>query len=556
MSAHATVFRKDMRLAATVVVPALGVLAMALTIMLFGHLIPVVGRALWGSSRVPAVAERLATFQPFAAGALYIAAVWTAVIVAQGDRVRRAAALAVVLPLSDADKILSKIACLAVLAVTFAAFIALNALSSGKMPRDWSGTLVLVGAAPALGVLCGLAAASLVRNVTAAVLVGLALPLLGLKLGWFAASAFARVGVSDPSVARELPEYMITSAWESAFEAATVVAGATWVLLVALLGARVLAGRAPTWNIWLRLGVPLAGAMIAAAVTAAVVVERDGSIASIYKAISAREAVRAEAQSLDTVSLLLWAYGIERQDAHAVKRTCRTVVLFQLGMGVHWSGFLRGKSLTHVSERELWPGERDLQTRFVHQEIIRRLRPDPADGSFELRRAVREIVVDSRISVWDRIQLLRSGVATPVVPELAALLLSTQDEFEQAYAITAIAACAKAGKGNDVLFADFETVGHGLDWCGVLETASEVLRATMPHEFGEIPGAAGQFPAFPADEALIRAALDRLKEPLPEVASAVVELQRERERIGDAAVFGERNWKLAPGTLDCLRKGL
>ena len=102
MSARMVVLRKDVRLAATVVLPSVVVLGVVCSILVFGHVVPGVGQTLWGSGgSPPVVAERLATFQPILYGGLYIVAVWAGVMVALGDRARGGQFIAVASPISD-----------------------------------------------------------------------------------------------------------------------------------------------------------------------------------------------------------------------------------------------------------------------------------------------------------------------------------------------------------------------------------------------------------------------------------------------------------------------
>jgi hypothetical protein len=561
MSAHISVFRKDMRLAASVVVPALGVLAVVLMFLLFGHFIPGIGRTLWGTGGTPPdMIERFATFQPILVGGLYIASVWTAVVVAQGDRVRRAAALAVMLPLSDADKIASKLACLAAIAAAFLAIVVLNAWSSGGLPQEWSSFLLLIGVAPFFGALCGLAATSLVRNVTAAVLLGLGMPLLGVALGWLAATAFARVGVNDPAIAAELPHGLIAAAWESAFVAASIASASGGVLLAAAMGFRLLAGRAPSPGVWVRAGLPALVAVLAAAATSAFVVERDGRIAMIHRSVADRRAAEVEAAQLDDDALLRRCMGLPREKSipsDAAIRQREDAIRYL------WipSGWWRFRVVAPDDLKEQWANEQ----RFVRAPYRTALRDRPrVEGVGILSRspshqAVRRFVLDRNAvpgGVKRRLALaVGSGFGDPI-SDCAAALLSAQDDFERALVIFQI---ASFGVGGD----RFPMVDgrESQDWCVVLECAQFVLQSRLPSATtGPDSAVSARWTAFAEDVPLIRQAIAVLSQPLPAVADALEEIERAAQaNDGIETTIGSDTggrFQIHPNTLDCLRKGL
>lgn len=558
MSAGTTVFKKDMRLAASVVVPALGVLAVVLMTTLFGHLIPGIGRILWGSEyEPPVIALRFGVFQNALIGGLYLTSLWTAVVVTQGDRVRRASLLAVVLPISDAGKVVSKVACLTAWAAVFLGMVALNAWLSGRFPTEWTTQSVIAVAAPFCGALCGLAASGLVRSVTAAVMLGLAMPFVGVLLGWCSATALVSTSVGDTVAKLGLPEWLIDEARNSAFEAAAIVAGATWVLLLAAVGCRALAGRPPIRNMWVRIGAPLAIASVAALGTAGVVIYGSGLLPRIRQAITVHDAVRMEMRALTTDRALLKAYGILPAETPRPKGESRSRVLHFLGIGVRGSDILKRPAWTNPSDSDASADERMFRTRAMFVELASRNHPDQVDGSSEVTRAVRAIASNPRIGIEERLRMAMGSGAferslTTPEPEFAAALLSAQDEFDRVMVIVAIAALGECGDLND----SARTAGPGLDWCRTLECASEVLRHTLPREVGEIRGTVRHAPASPADEPMIREALALLKDPLPEVADAVIEYELKRARADDSEMWWVRDWKLAPRTLDCLRKGL
>ncbi len=534
MSARATLFRKDLRLAAGIAVPALAVLAAVCGIVLFGHHLPEVGRELWGyRGEPPSMSERIAAFHPVLFWALYIMAVWSAVVVSLGDRMRRAELLACAVPASDASKVFSKYAAMMSVAIAFAVLLAINN-SLGETPfrgpLDRIGVWYMLAPAPILGALCGFAAAGLVRNTTAAVLLGLALPMVGVPLGWLAGWLFVRLGSAE-AVARlwredAFPYWLLDSLREVVFAWATMVAAIVLVFLIAVFRTQGLASRTPRSRGWRTLAGATVAAGIAACVTAAVVVEQDGRLEILRRSILAREEARQAAATLDADELLVRLLGIpHRQQGAARSETderdlLRAFVLY----GVTWSE-LRNGGYLQESSNEQWVGE----NHFVREPYRVELRSRHIQrGNAFLnagQQAVRMLITDESWPLMTRISLAAiSGLGRPI-PDRAAALLAARNEFERAVAIIAIAALGQCG---EVAIA----VRESLNWEDARDCARRVLESVLPGAATDDRAVALRFGSVTSeDEELVRKALLLVDQPLPAVAAEIELMQRERQKL-------------------------
>jgi hypothetical protein len=280
-----------------------------------------------------------------------------------------------------------------------------------------------------------------------------------------------------------------------------------------------------------------------------VVIERDGRLEDVRRAIVAREEARQAVAALSDDELLSRYLGIPHRPSGTARGefTERDDLRGMVGSGVRWMELRHGIHWSKGSNQE-WPGETDFVREPYGVELKSRWTQQGDNQRNAGRQAVRNLITDQTRPLMERIfYAASSGMGSPV-PDRAAAMLASRDEFERALAIISIAALGQCG---DVAIA----VREPLDWYAVRECARRVLESVLPDAAADDAAGAQRYGLVTGEDlGPVRKALVLIDQPLPEVADDLEQFLCDHQNAPVPPHGGWKYLELIPRMLDDFRR--